>query len=109
EEVADPRLKSLISMVHQNAGRLERIVDGVLNISRLHRPGTAAGQTRTRLDNTVAEICLDWTQQNPQAHRLKSELRAGASEVMFDPEHLRRVVVNLLENARRYADGGAES
>ncbi|MEO7939741.1 MAG: histidine kinase dimerization/phospho-acceptor domain-containing protein, partial [Burkholderiaceae bacterium] len=74
EEVADPRLKSLISMVHQNAGRLERIVDEVLNISRLHRPGTPAGQTRTRLDNTVAQICLDWTQQNPQANRVKSEL-----------------------------------
>ncbi len=109
EEVADPRLKSLIRMVHQNAGRLERIVDEVLNISRLHQPGAAAGTASTWLDNTVAQVCLDWAQQKPHENRVRTDLRAGASAVIFDPEHLRRVLVNLLDNARRYAGTGVDS
>ena len=109
EEVAEPRLKLLIRMVHQNAGRLERIVDEVLNISRLHRPGAQPGAAHTRLDNTVMQICLDWTQHSPQQNRVQTDLRAGASEVAFDPEHLRRVLVNLLDNARRYAGAGADA
>jgi len=107
EEVGDPRLKSLIRMVHQNAKRLERIVDEVLDIARLPRSGDGAAPWRTRLDDTVAQVCLDWSQQHGRSVPLN--LRAGASLVAFDPEHLRRVLVNLLDNARRYAGAGAGS
>ncbi len=108
EQVTDPRLKTLTRMVHQNAGRLERIVDEVLNISRLHRPGALVGAP-IRLDNAVAQICLDWTQHKPLENRVRTDLRAGAGEVVFDPEHLRRVLVNLLDNARRYAQTGPDA
>lgn len=108
EEVSDPRLKTLTRMVQQNAGRLERIVDEVLNISRLHEPGGVVGG-RCWLDNTVAQICLDWEQHKPDENRVRTDLRARASEVVFDPEHLRRVLVNLLDNARRYAGTGADA
>ncbi len=109
EEVEDPRLKSLIRMVHQNAGRLERIVDEVLNISRIHRPDALAGHARTRLDDTVAQICLDWAQHTAHGNTVRTNLHAGAPEVVFDPEHLRRVLVNLLDNARRYAGSSADA
>ncbi len=109
EEVADPRLKTLIRMVHQNAGRLERIVDEVLGIARLNRPGAQAGPSRTRLDTTVAQICLDWEQNNTQENSVRTDLTCGATMVGFDPEHLRRVLVNLLDNALRYAGVNADS
>lgn len=109
EEVADPKLKSLIRMVQQNAGRLERIVDEVLNISRLQRTGGSAGASRTPLDGTVAQICLDWAQHNPRENTVRTDLRAGAVLVAFDAEHLRRVLVNLLDNARRYASSSPDS
>jgi len=107
EEVADPRLKSLIRMVHQNANRLERIVDEVLNISRLNRAGDGAGPSRTRLEDTVAQVCLDWSLQHRRG--VLTELHAAASLVAFDPEHLRRVLVNLLDNAQRHAGAGVGS
>ena len=107
EEVADPRLKSLIRMVHQNANRLERIVDEVLNISRLHRSGDGSAPSLTRLDDTVAQVCMDWSQHAARSDSIVTDLRADAALVAFDAEHLRRVLVNLLDNARRYA--GARS
>ena len=109
EEVADPRLKSLIRMVHQNANRLERIVDEVLNISRLHRGSDGSSPSRTRLDDTVAQVCMDWSQHAGRNDSVATDLRAGAAVVAFDPEHLRRVLVNLLDNAQRYAGALAGS
>lgn len=110
EEVADPRLKSLIRMVEQNASRLERIVDEVLNISRLTRSGGGgAVPPQTRLDDTVAQVCMDWSQQSSRPASVMTDLRAGTTVVVFDPEHLRRVLVNLLDNAHRYAGADAQS
>jgi two-component system sensor histidine kinase PilS (NtrC family) len=37
--------------------------------------------------------------------RLKATLPAQPLGVIFDPDHLRRVLVNLLENAHRHASG----
>lgn len=109
EEVVDPALKSLIRMVHQNASRLERIVDEVLNISRLQRSGGDTGSSQVRLDSAVAQICMDWRQHTDRESSVSIQLRAGVHDVAFDVEHLRRVLVNLLDNARRYAGSGAES
>lgn len=109
EEVVDPALKSLIRMVHQNASRLERIVDEVLNISRLQRSGANGGGSLVRLDSAVAQICMDWSQHTDRENSVSTDLRVGTDDVSFDVERLRRVLVNLLDNARRYAGSGTES
>ena len=54
------------------------------------------------LDATVAQICHDWQGQDPTQRRAMVTLDAGATQVEFDAEHLRRVLVNLLDNAMRY-------
>jgi two-component system sensor histidine kinase PilS (NtrC family) len=55
----------------------------------------------------VASVCAEWarTVQLPlgAASRLRLDLPKQSLGVLFDPEHLRRVLVNLLENARRHA------
>jgi two-component system, NtrC family, sensor histidine kinase PilS len=109
EEVSDPRLRSLIRMVEQNANRLERIVDEVLNISRLTRAGEGLAPSHTRLDATVEQVCMDWSQQSGRNGRVMTELCCSTTMVAFDPEHLRRVLVNLLDNAQRYAGADAQS
>jgi two-component system sensor histidine kinase PilS (NtrC family) len=55
----------------------------------------------------VAHAAADWarTAQLPMGadSRLRAELPASPLGVAFDPEHLRRVLVNLLDNAHRHA------
>ena len=41
--------------------------------------------------------------------RLRAEISREPLGVTFDPEHLRRVLVNLLDNAHRHASGAAGS
>jgi two-component system sensor histidine kinase PilS (NtrC family) len=53
----------------------------------------------------VARICRDWAQHTGSDGLLEADLCALDPVVAFDSEHLRRVLINLLDNARRYASG----
>ena len=109
EEVAEPHLQHLIQMVGQNASRLERIVDEVLNISRVPGSGGGGEQSVMALNETVERICRDWAQQPVSTIALRVDLCAGNPRVLFDAEHMRRVLVNLLDNARRYASDAGDA
>jgi two-component system sensor histidine kinase PilS (NtrC family) len=55
------------------------------------------------LDAAVAGACNDWALQARSESRLQLALAAPATRVPFEADHLRRVLVNLLDNALRYA------
>jgi two-component system sensor histidine kinase PilS (NtrC family) len=103
EDVLSNEQQQLARMVADNVDRLKRIVDDVMEAA----PG-APTETRT-LDASAAvrAVCTDWARTvqvklGPES-RLRVDLPNGPLEVNFDPEHLRRVLVNLLDNAGRYA------
>ncbi len=105
EDTTDPRHKRLTQMVAQNASRLGRIVDEVLNLSRIQHPENAVTLQHMALSESVARIFRDWTVQTGSAHLARIELLNIDVEVAFESEHLRRVMINLLDNARRFASG----
>lgn len=103
EDLSDPRHKQLTQMVKQNAKRLEKIVDDVLNISRVQHGDSIMMSSTLDLNDALERICHDWQEQTGMAHHLRINLAPQAAEVRFEAEHLRRILVNLLDNARRYA------
>lgn len=111
EDLGDPRLRQLTGLVQQNAHRLERIVEDILDISRVHKRGQTHAQAPESLvlDESVARICHDWAQQVPGQPPLRQDLDSHALAVDFASDHLRRVLVNLLDNARRHASGQADA
>jgi two-component system sensor histidine kinase PilS (NtrC family) len=102
EDLTDPRHKKLTQMVGQNAQRLAKIVDDVLEASRAQPQDGSLPPLQIALDATVGRICRDWASQNQCSDRLQLFLDGQAIHVQFEGEHLRRVLVNLLDNARRY-------
>ena len=106
EDLIDPGQRRLSLMIHQNAQRLAKIVDEVLDIARAQAQIPAPQTTRLQLDETVQSIAADWARQNHAATRLHIGLDAGEAAVYFDTEHLRRLMINLLDNALRYASQG---
>jgi two-component system sensor histidine kinase PilS (NtrC family) len=103
EDVLSNEQQQLARMVADNVDRLKRIVDDVMEAA----PG-APTETRT-LDasSAVQSVCTDWARtmqlELGADSRLHVDLPAAPLAVSFDPEHLRRVLVNLLDNAGRYA------
>ena len=109
EDLTDARQKRLTQMIQQNTKRLEKIVEEVLDVSRVqNRVGTIASH-RLMLNGAVERICRDWQQQTASDHLLRLTLTSGSTEVSFESEHLRRILVNLLDNAKRYASGQIDS
>jgi len=101
EEVLNPAQQRLTTMIGQNAQRLRRTVDDILDVAKLpNRPSQPL--LPVALDALVAELVADWQRQ--QAGGLQPHWQPGAPgiQIAFDPEHLRRVLVNLLDNARRH-------
>jgi two-component system sensor histidine kinase PilS (NtrC family) len=107
EELHDPAQQRLASMVQQNAQRLEKIVRDVLHLTHAPSAGNAEPVLQLNLPDITRRICSDWTNHHALADTLALNLPAAAWYVTFDPEHLRRVLINLLDNARRYASGQA--
>lgn len=103
EDTTDAAQRRLTRMVTENVERLKRIVDDVLEVAPGHPPEERAVDATAVLQAT----CREWAQAagvpfGPQSV-LRIELPEQPLGVVFDAEHLRRVVVNLLDNARRHA------
>lgn len=105
EELQAPGQRRLSAMVRQNTERLAHIVDDILDLARVQGPGEA--DEALALDREVAAFCAEWGAQHGAGERLAVDLRAPGVEVGFAPEHLRRLLVNLLDNAARHASTGS--
>ena len=107
EELTDPAQRRLSDLVRQNTLRLARIVEDVLDVARVQQ-GTA-GSAALALEPSVAAACRDWARQTQAESRLRLGLPHTRLQVLFEVEHLRRVLVNLLDNAARHAGNQADS
>jgi len=92
----------LLRMVADNVARLKRLVDEVMEVA----PGTAPLAGVIDASAVVAEAAADWARTNGletgAGSRLRLDLPTVPLRVVFDAEHLRRVLVNLLDNAKRH-------
>jgi len=109
EDLSDPGHQRLSHMIAQNADRLVRITEDVLDIARVQHQIGHTPSSMLALDASVAQIWQDWQAHDPARRQGRLLLDTGTTQVEFDAEHLRRVLVNLLDNALRYAGPHADS
>jgi two-component system sensor histidine kinase PilS (NtrC family) len=110
EDLDDPQHSRLTKMVADNVERLRRIVDDVLEyapVGPVHEPPVL------ELGAQAVAICIDWARTAGLPESVESALHirpvTDTMHVRFDPEHLRRVLVNLLDNALRHGTRQARS
>ena len=107
EDNLAPAQMRLASMVADNVERLKRLADDVMEVA----PGVEPQIRVVDASDVVGKAASEWvrTAQLPMGAdaRLQAQISAEPLGVIFDPEHLRRVLVNLLDNAHRHAEPGA--
>ncbi len=109
EDLSDAGHKRLSHMIGQNADRLVRITEDVLDIARVQHQIGHTPSSMLVLDATVTQVWQDWQAHDPARRQGRLLLNAEGIQVEFDAEHLRRVLVNLLDNALRYKGQEADS
>jgi two-component system sensor histidine kinase PilS (NtrC family) len=103
EDGLAPTQQQLTRIVSANVERLKRIVDEVMEAA----PGAPPRVLAIDACAEVAAVASEWARTVGLAlgadSRLRVDLPPQPLGVSFDPEHLRRILVNLLDNAHRHA------
>ncbi len=103
EDATTSAQQQLTRMVADNVKRLTRIVDDVMEVT----PGTVIDAGVIDVTAEVGAICSEWARaaglELGDSSQFKVELPEEPLGATFDVEHLRRVMINLLDNARLHA------
>ncbi|MDR1968564.1 MAG: PAS domain-containing sensor histidine kinase [Burkholderiaceae bacterium] len=103
EDLTAPVQQRLVAMVRQNTQRLNHIVEDILNVVRVQDVSDFRAVQTLAFDEAVQAFCREWRDQQRAGPRLAIHLQAPEIQVQFAREDLRRVLINLLDNAARYA------
>jgi two-component system sensor histidine kinase PilS (NtrC family) len=103
EDLRDPSQLRMTEMVQQNAQRLEKIVHDILHLTHTSPGDPPLAADLIDVAEVVKRVCRDWQQQTHAAEALSVQLSHHLPAISFDPEHLRRITINLLDNAFRFA------
>jgi two-component system sensor histidine kinase PilS (NtrC family) len=103
EDATTPSQRQLTQMVNDNVERLKRIVDDVMEVA----PGSVVDAGVIDAAAQVDAACTGWAQGAGVKLGPGSAVTIGLPDeplgAVFDPDHLRRVLINLLDNGYRHS------
>jgi signal transduction histidine kinase len=104
-ELTEDVQRQLLEMIAGQAARLTRVTEEVLLVSSLDRGELRVDETRVEIDEVVRETVQAMRSQvAPDIDLALAETHAGAA--VGDRHRVQQVLVNLIDNAAKYAPGG---
>jgi two-component system OmpR family sensor kinase len=98
--------KESLAVIQEESRRLSRLVDDLLNLARADAGHAQLHVEQLYLNDLLSECCRS-VQPLAAARNIELECRSGEDvAVQGDEELLRRMMVNLLDNAIRYTPPG---
>ncbi|MCL4539728.1 MAG: ATP-binding protein, partial [Bacteroidetes bacterium] len=89
----DEKVKKHLNRIGEQVGHCDLIIDELLEYTRGTQSSLVSGEINVWLEKVLDQITI------PQGVNVKRKLAAELPLVRFDGEKLRRVVINLIENA----------
>jgi signal transduction histidine kinase len=102
----DERRNALLEIVSTESARLARLLDDILWVSRLDSGRADTFITRVEAGELVRDVADATRTHLPPTLSLEVHQPPTAPPVAADPDKLRQVLVNLIENAVKYSDEG---
>jgi PAS domain S-box-containing protein len=103
----DPQVRGLHDMIDRQAGHMARLVDDLLDVSRIERGKLALKTERMDFGAAVSralEACRP--QIEARRHQLEIDLPGAPFQVEADPARVDQMVCNLVHNACKYTPPG---
>lgn len=103
----DPTVRSVLDIAMRSTERVQRLVNSLLDTSRMEA-GQRIGKPEPSAVADLVQGALEAVAPNAQGKEVKLEAAVpkGLPRVMADAEMIRRVFINLLENAIKYSTEG---
>jgi two-component system sensor histidine kinase KdpD len=98
--------EELLATIREEAERLDRFVGNLLDMSRLEA-GALGVKTETVDVTELVEDASKRLARRLSSHRIELDLAADIPLVSVDPLLLEQAIVNLLDNAAKYAPAGS--
>ncbi|MCL1593057.1 MAG: ATP-binding protein, partial [Actinomycetia bacterium] len=98
----DPRAQQLIEMAEKQSNRLKTLIEDLLVMSRIEADSLPVRPEEVPLD----PFLVDLIGSLPNGDMVSYIPVPGIGTVRSDPDHLARVVTNLVENAIKYGGDG---
>jgi signal transduction histidine kinase len=93
--------EELLDSARRQAGRLQRLIEDLLFASRVDRQTIPISIQPVPILDILGELETTWA----GGSRLTVSVEPHSLTVSADPDHLRRVFINLVDNAGKYAPG----
>jgi signal transduction histidine kinase len=107
DDIPAEQRRRFVATIHDNATRMQRIVDDLLDLSRIESGGWRPNVAPVDVGDVVHDV---FTAIQPAAVAkgltLVAEIAPDATRVRADPTAFRQIVTNLVENAVRYTREG---
>ena len=108
EEIPPEQRRRFVATIHDNATRMQRIVDDLLDLSRIESGGWRPNVSLVDVGGVVTDV---FTAVQPAAAAkglaLVADVAPDATHVRVDPTAFRQILTNLVENAVRYTREGS--
>jgi signal transduction histidine kinase/ActR/RegA family two-component response regulator len=101
--------QEVLALAQRNLRRLTRIVNDLLDLSRLESGHAKIERKSVRADRLVHEVVQNLSvAEDGRKVDIRLQLGAGLPAIYADPDLFVQVLLNLLDNARRYAKSKIE-
>ena len=107
-ELPPERRDAFLEMIVSESERLSRIVDQILLASRLEAGSVEVVHAACDATQIVESVVESARHRAPDGIRIRVETHDGLPEIECDPDRLRQVLVNVIDNAIKFSPGGGE-
>jgi len=101
----DETFQEGLATIKEEAGRLTRLVDNLLDTARVQAGGLSLRLAPTQLDALAAQVVEEFRVLQT-GHLFTLDFPSDYPPARCDPERIRQVLINLLSNATKYSPPG---